>query len=63
MRSDAIKTGIERAPHRAALYAVGCSKDDLKKPFIGVVNSASEIFLLPPFLGYKTRNVLICLCE
>ena len=44
MRSDAMKTGIERAPHRAALYAVGCSKDDLKKPFIGVVNSASEIF-------------------
>ncbi|MDH5781356.1 MAG: dihydroxy-acid dehydratase, partial [Dehalococcoidia bacterium] len=44
MRSDAIKMGIERAPHRAALYAVGCSKDDLKKPFIGVVNSANEIF-------------------
>ena len=44
MRSDGIKTGIERAPHRAALYAVGCSKDDLKKPFIGVINSASEIF-------------------
>ena len=44
MRSDAIKTGIERAPHRATLYAVGCSEDDLKKPFIGVINSASEIF-------------------
>lgn len=44
MRSDAIKIGIERAPHRAALYAVGCSKDDLKKPFIGVVNSANELF-------------------
>jgi len=44
MRSDAIKVGIERAPQRAALYAVGCSKDDLKKPFIGVINSASEIF-------------------
>jgi len=44
MRSDAIKMGIEHAPHRAALYAVGCSKDDLKKPFIGVINSANEIF-------------------
>jgi len=44
MRSDAMKIGIERAPHRAALYAVGCSKDDLKKPFIGVVNSANELF-------------------
>jgi dihydroxy-acid dehydratase len=44
MRSDAIKLGVERAPHRAALYAAGCSKEDLKKPFIGVINSASEIF-------------------
>jgi dihydroxy-acid dehydratase len=44
MRSDIVKMGIERAPQRAALYAVGCSKDDLKKPFIGVINSASEIF-------------------
>ena len=44
MRSDAIKKGIERAPQRAALYAVGCSKKDLDKPFIGVISSANEIF-------------------
>jgi dihydroxy-acid dehydratase len=44
MRSDAIKLGVERAPQRAALYAAGCSKEDLKKPFIGVINSTSEIF-------------------
>jgi dihydroxy-acid dehydratase len=44
MRSDAMKKGIERAPQRAALYAVGCGPDDLKKPFIGVINSANEIF-------------------
>ena len=44
MRSDAIKKGIERAPQRAALYAVGCSKADLDKPFIGIINSASDIF-------------------
>lgn len=43
MRSDAIKQGIERAPHRALLHAVGCSRSDLNKPFIGVVNSFSEI--------------------
>src|SRR4030042_68479 len=30
MRSDAIKKGIERAPRRAALYAVGCSEADLR---------------------------------
>jgi dihydroxy-acid dehydratase len=44
MRSDAIKKGIERAPQRAALYAVGCSKADLDKPFVGVINSNTEIF-------------------
>ena len=44
MRSDAMKKGIERAPQRAALYAVGCSKSDLNKPFIGIINSTSEIF-------------------
>jgi dihydroxy-acid dehydratase len=43
MRSDVIKKGIERAPHRALLRAVGCSTDDWDKPFIGVVNSFSEI--------------------
>jgi len=38
-----IKKGIERAPHRALLRAVGCSSDDWDKPFIGVVNSFTEI--------------------
>jgi dihydroxy-acid dehydratase len=43
MRSDIIKKGIERAPHRALLRAVGCASDDWDKPFIGVINSFSEI--------------------
>ncbi len=43
MRSDVIKKGIERAPHRSLLYAVGCSPDDWDKPFIGVINSFSEV--------------------
>jgi dihydroxy-acid dehydratase len=38
-----IKKGIERAPHRALLRAVGCSSDDWDKPFIGVINSFTEI--------------------
>jgi dihydroxy-acid dehydratase len=44
MRSDSIKRGIERAPHRAALLGAGVSRENLNKPFIGVINSASEIF-------------------
>jgi len=43
MRSDVVKKGIERAPHRSLLRAVGCSSDDWAKPFIGVINSFSEI--------------------
>ena len=43
MRSDVVKKGIERAPHRSLLHAVGCSPDDWDKPFIGVINSFSEV--------------------
>lgn len=43
MKSDIVKKGIERAPHRSLLHAVGCSSDDWSKPFIGVINSFSEV--------------------
>lgn len=43
MRSDAIKKGIERAPHRSLLYARGCSTDDWDKPFIGIISSSNDI--------------------
>jgi dihydroxy-acid dehydratase len=43
MRSDAVKKSLERAPHRALLKACGVTDEDLKKPFIAVVNSWTEI--------------------
>ncbi len=43
MRSDSIKKGIERAPHRALLRAVGVCSRDFSKPFIGIVNSFNDI--------------------
>lgn len=43
MRSDEIKRGIERAPHRSLLKALGIDDEELNKPFIGVINSYSEI--------------------
>jgi dihydroxy-acid dehydratase len=43
MRSDAVKKGIERAPHRALLRACGIAGAEMGKPFIGVVNSFSEV--------------------
>ncbi len=43
MRSDKIKLGFERAPHRALLRAVGVTEENMHKPFIAVVNSYTDI--------------------
>ena len=43
MRSDQIKEGYERAPHRALLKATGLKDEDFSKPFIGVCNSYVDI--------------------
>jgi len=43
MRSDSIKRGAERAPHRSLLKACGVTDDDMSKPFIAVCNSYIDI--------------------
>jgi len=43
MRSDRIKRGVERAPHRALLKATGVRDEDMDKPFVAVVNSYVDI--------------------
>jgi dihydroxy-acid dehydratase len=43
MRSDEIKEGFDRAPHRSLLRATGVKDEDFAKPFIGVANSFIEI--------------------
>jgi len=43
MRSDAIKLGDSRAPHRSLLRATGVKDDDFRKPFIAVCNSHVDI--------------------
>ena len=43
MRSDKVKKGLEKAPHRSLFYAMGYHPAELDKPLIGVVNSANEI--------------------
>lgn len=43
MRSDTIKKGFERAPHRSLLKACGVKDEDFAKPFIGICNSFIEI--------------------
>lgn len=43
MRSDTVKKGFARAPHRALLYAMGLTDLEIKQPFIGVINSFNEV--------------------
>ncbi|MHC4259747.1 MAG: dihydroxy-acid dehydratase [Planctomycetota bacterium] len=43
MRSDTVKKGFQRAPHRGLLHACGLSDADIDKPFIGIANSYCEI--------------------
>ncbi|MBW2040077.1 MAG: dihydroxy-acid dehydratase [Deltaproteobacteria bacterium] len=43
MRSDAMKKGLERAPHRSLFKAMGYTDSELERPLIGVANSANEV--------------------
>ncbi|MEM2455053.1 MAG: dihydroxy-acid dehydratase [Candidatus Bathyarchaeia archaeon] len=43
MRSNIIKSGLERAPHRALWKCLGVTDEDLGKPFIGIANSFTEL--------------------
>jgi dihydroxy-acid dehydratase len=51
MRSDKIKKGLERAPHRALLHATGLGRKDLERPFIGVATSFTD--LIPGHIGMR----------
>ncbi|MCE5194293.1 MAG: dihydroxy-acid dehydratase [Nitrospiraceae bacterium] len=51
MRSKTIKQGLERAPHRALLYATGIPKSEMGKPFIGVATSFTDI--IPGHIGMR----------
>ncbi len=51
IRSDIIKKGYERAPHRALLYATGVTKRQLSQPFIGLVSSFTD--LIPGHIGMR----------
>ena len=43
MRSDAVKVGAQQAPHRSLFHALGISKEEQKKPLVGIVSSYNEI--------------------
>ncbi|MFQ6079732.1 MAG: dihydroxy-acid dehydratase, partial [Thermodesulfobacteriota bacterium] len=43
MRSDSMKTGVTRAPHRSLLKALGLTDSEIAHPIIGIANSANEV--------------------
>ena len=43
MKSDAVKTGMQQAPHRSLFNALGMTEEELKKPLVGIVSSYNEI--------------------
>ncbi len=49
MRSDSIKKGVARTPHRSLLMATGVSKKNMNSPFIGIASSFSD--LVPGHIG------------
>ena len=51
MRSDNIKKGIARTPHRSLLMATGVSKKNMNSPFIGIASSFSD--LVPGHIGMR----------
>ena len=51
MRSDNIKKGIARTPHRSLLMASGVSKENMQAPFIGIASSFSD--LVPGHVGMR----------
>lgn len=43
MKSDAVKTGMQQAPHRSLFNALGMTKEELERPLVGIVSSYNEI--------------------
>jgi len=57
MRSDLMKKGLERAPHRSLFKAMGYTDEEISRPLIGVVNSANEIIPGHIHLDLITQSV------
>lgn len=51
MRSNRIKEGLERAPHRSLLHATGVPRSQLGRPFVGIVSSFTD--LIPGHIGMR----------
>ena len=43
MRSDAVRKGMQQAPHRSLFNALGMTEEEMNKPLVGIVSSYNEI--------------------
>ena len=43
MKSDNVKIGVDRAPNKSLMYALGLTEEEIRRPLIGVVSSYNEI--------------------
>jgi len=57
MRSDQMKSGVTKAPHRSLFKAAGLDDDELSRPIIGIVNSANEI--IPGHIHLNTISAAV----
>ena len=53
MRSDAVKTGMQQAPHRSLFNALGMTKEEMERPLVGIVSSYNEI--VPGHMNLENR--------
>ncbi|NLF24237.1 MAG: dihydroxy-acid dehydratase, partial [Deltaproteobacteria bacterium] len=61
MRSDQIKKGVQRTPHRCLLRATGLKTEDFSKPFIGVCNSFNQVIAGHVHLDQVGRYIRKCI--
>ncbi len=54
MKSDLVKKGLEKAPHRSLFRALGLTEEEMRRPLIGVINTANEI--IPGHLHLNTLS-------
>src|SRR5260370_31134391 len=62
-RSDVIKKGRTRAPHRAFMHAMGLSDSDIEKPFVAVMGPAGELTPCNLTIGDMMRTVKLGIAE
>ena len=43
MKSDAVKKGLQQAPHRSLFNALGFTEEEMERPLVGIVSSYNEI--------------------